>query len=408
MEFFNVLSVDETKKLMLEKFNNVEIESETVDILKGQDRVLYKDVISHNNVPNFDRSTVDGYAIKSSDSHGATEAIPSVLNLLGEVHMGETTDKIIKSGGAIYVPTGGMIPKGADGVVMIENVEKLDNDTIFVHKPISFGENIIYKGSDIKKGENLFTRGKRLTPQDIGALSAIGISKVVVYKKIKFYVISTGDEIVDIDEEVTIGKVRDINGYALHSLVEKIGGEIVNKTIVRDDFQLLKSEVKKGIKESDIVLISGGSSVGTRDYTKDVMDSFNGEGVFVHGVSIKPGKPTLIGEGNGKIIFGLPGHPVSSIIIFKVFVQYITEKILGLNGNINKTMGIMNSNVHSNPGKETYQMVKIEDTNGQTYINPIFGKSGMITLLSKADGYIIIKSHEEGVNKGDKKEVYFL
>ncbi len=408
MDFFNIVSVEEGKKMMIEAFKEYHIEIEEINILDATDRVLAEAVVAKENVPEFNRSTVDGYAVKSSDTHGASESIPSFLTLLGEIKMGEEAKVKISSGEAIYVPTGGMIPEGTDAVIMIEYAEKLDDATLMVYRPQSVGENVILKGDDIKAGERIIEKGKKLTPQDIGVLAAIGASKINVYKRPRFFIISTGDELVDLDEELTMGKVRDINSYALYSLIIKLGGEISGSSIVRDDFELLRSSVENALEASDVVIISGGSSVGTRDYTSKVINSFKGKGVFVHGVSIKPGKPTIIGEGKGKVIFGLPGHPVSSIIIFKVFIEYFIKHLLNIKENINKTTAILDFNFPSSPGKETYQTVNIVERNGKNYAIPTFGKSGMITLLSKSDGYIVLKPHEEGILKGEEREVYLL
>ncbi|WIV12575.1 gephyrin-like molybdotransferase Glp [Proteiniborus sp. MB09-C3] len=408
MDFFNAVSVEEGKRMMIEVFREYSFEIEEISMLDATNRVLADDIVANNNVPEFNRSTVDGYAVKSSDTHGASESIPSFLTLLGEIRMGQKADIRISSGEAIYVPTGGMIPEGADAVIMIEYAEKLDDSTLMVYRPLSVGENIILKGDDIKEGERVIEKGKRLNSQDIGVLAALGISEIRVYKKPRFFIISTGDEIVDLNEELTMGKVRDVNSYALHSLIIKLGGEVSGKAIVRDDFELLRSSVENALEISDIVIISGGSSVGTRDYTSKVINSFSGKGVFVHGVSIKPGKPTIIGEGKGKAIFGLPGHPVSSIIVFKVFIEYFIKHLLNVKESVNKTTAILDFNFPSSPGKETYQMVNIRERNGKTYAIPSFGKSGMITLLSKSDGYIVLKPHEEGISKGEIREVYFL
>ncbi|MTI49816.1 MAG: molybdopterin molybdotransferase MoeA [Firmicutes bacterium] len=408
MDFFNVISVGEAKERLLKRVKNKYLKIETINLVQALNRVLAEDIVSDINVPEFNRSTVDGYAIQSKDSYGATETVPSLLNYKGEVSMGTKTDLEVNPGEAVYVPTGGMIPNGADSVVMIENAENMAGESIFVYKPISNGENLILKGDDIKKNQTILSVGKKLTPQDIGVLAAIGKKEIKVFKKPRFYVISTGDEIIDLDEELKMGKIRDINGYALHALIESVGGEVVAKSIVRDEFDLLRDEVKKGIDASDLVLISGGSSVGVRDYTYDVINSFDGEGIFIHGISIKPGKPTLVGEANGKIVFGLPGHPVSSIIVFKVLVEHLIEGVMNTRRQRKKTKAILDFNVHSNPGKETYHMVKLEERKGNLYAIPNWGKSGMITLLSESNGYIIISSEEEGINKGDERQVYFL
>lgn len=408
MDFFNVVSVEEAQKKVVEVFEDYIFEKEYIPLLEATHRILGEDIISNIDVPEFNRSTVDGYAIKSKESHGASESMPSLFNIIGEVHMGEVSKYNIKSGEAVYVPTGGMVPEGADGMVMIENTEKLDESTLMVYKSISFNENMILKGDDIKIGEIALEKGRRITPESIGVLAALGILQVNVYKKPKFYIISTGDEIIDLDEKLELGKVRDINSYALHSLIIRLGGEVVERTIVRDDYNLLRNEVEKAIGISDIVLISGGSSVGTRDYTAKVIDSFEGAGVFVHGMSIKPGKPTIVGEGEGKIIFGLPGHPVSSIMVFKAIVEYYVRHKMGIIDFTPKTKAIMDFNFPSSPGRETYQMVKLKEKDGKLYATPNFGESGMITLLADADGYIVIKTHEEGVYKGEEREVYLL
>ncbi len=408
MDFFNVVSIEEAKRLLIEKFSDYKFEVEEVDIIDAKDRVLAKDIVSDINVPEFNRSTVDGYAIKSSDSHGASDGIPSILNILGEVRMGKETTANIKSGETLYVPTGGMLPSGADGMIMIENTEKMDENTLLIYKSISDGENIIYKGDDIKIGEKALKSGRRINTEVIGVLAALGINRVKVYKKPRFYTISTGDEIIDIEEVMEIGKIRDINSYTLRSLIMDIGGEVSGSSIIKDDYDKLRAEVESALKVSDIVLISGGSSVGTRDYTHQVIESFNGQGVFVHGVSIKPGKPTIMGEGEGKLIFGLPGHPVSSIMVFNTFLKYYINEKLGVQEIRKFVNAIMDFNFPSASGRTTYQMVKLQERDGEFYATPTFGKSGMISLLSNSEGYIILEIHEEGIYKGEKRAVYLL
>lgn len=408
MEFFNVMSVDEVKNILVNNFKNIKIETEKVSILDSYERVLSKDIASQINVPDFNRSTVDGYAIKSNDSHGCSDCMPTFLDVIGEVNMGEAINLDIKNGQCMYVPTGGMIPKNADSVIMIEHVEKLDETTIAIHKPASTGENVVYKGDDIKEEQVVLKRGKKINSQDIGVLAALGAYEIEVYKPINFTVISTGDEIIDLDESLEFGKIRDINGYAICSLIKKLGGSVVKKAIVKDNYELLKEEVSNAIKNSDIVLISGGSSVGTRDYTHDVINSFDGQGVLVHGVALKPGKPTIIGECENKAVIGLPGHPVSAIIVFKIFIEYLTKQILDITEIKYTVAAKINTNIHSSPGKKTYQMVILEEIDNKYYATPIFGKSSMITLLSKACGYVIIDEDCEGLYKEQEVKVHLL
>lgn len=408
MDFFNVVSIEGAKGLLMERFSDYKFEVEEVDIIDSKNRILAEVVVSNINVPDFNRSTVDGYAIKAEDSHGASDGIPSVLNILGEVKMGQETLMSIKSGETLYVPTGGMLPSGTDAMIMIENTEKMDENTLLIYKSVSNGENIIYKGDDIKVQQTALVSGRRINTEVIGVLAALGISRVKVYKKPRFYTISTGDEIIDIDKELEMGKIRDINSYTLRSLIIDIGGEVSGSSIIADDYEKLRTEVEKALGISDIIIISGGSSVGTRDYTHQVIESFSGKGVFVHGVSIKPGKPTIMGEGEGKLIFGLPGHPVSSIMVFNTFLRYYVNKKFGLEEIPHFVNAVMDFNFPSASGRTTYQMVKLEERNGDYYATPTFGKSGMISLLSNSDGYIILEMHEEGIYKGEKRAVYLL
>ncbi|WP_130807790.1 molybdopterin molybdotransferase MoeA [Senegalia massiliensis] len=408
MDFFNAVTVERARELTLEKFKDFTFQTEKVDILNANRRILSKDLYSSINVPEFNRSTVDGYAIKVNDSHGANDSIPSILNIVGQVEMGEYTDLEVNSGEAISVPTGGMIPEGADGVIMIENTEKMDEHTLLIQKAISKGENIIFKGDDIKKGNIALKKKKALNPEDIGVMAALGIKSLEVYKKPKFFIISTGDEIIDIHEELSIGKIRDINSYTLKSSIENINCEVVGKSIVKDNYSILKDEVNRALGISDILLISGGSSVGTRDYTYNVINSFDDSEVFVHGISIKPGKPTIIGKIKNKLVVGLPGHPVSSIVIFKALVEYFIYKKLNVEKIIPSILAKVDYNFASSPGKKTYQMVNIKKHEDEYHISPSFGKSGMISLLSNSNGYIIIDEYEEGINKGETRKVYLL
>lgn len=408
MEFFKTTSIEDGRREIESRLKNYEISYEEVDILESRDRILYEDIVSRENIPGFNRSTVDGYAIDSRDSHGASSTIPSMVSLVEEIEMGGVPKKRIERGQTSYVPTGGMIPEGSDAVVMIENAEKLDEENIMIYKAVSKGQNAIFKGDDIEEGETVLPKGKRITSHDIGVIATQGLSKVRVYRKLKVSIISTGDEIVDLDEPFETGKIRDINGYVLSSRVMELGAEVERKSIVKDQFRLLKSEVEDAVERADIVIISGGSSVGTKDYTYDVINSLGGEGVFIHGVAIKPGKPTIVGMAGEKIVFGLPGHPSSSILLFNIFVKEAMKNICNTIELEKSAYCIMDSNFPSSSGKKTYQMVSVYESDGELYAKPIFGKSGMITLLSKADGYIEIDPHEEGIYSGEKRKVNYF
>ena len=408
MEFFKVVSVNDARELIQNEFGNYQMGSEEVSLLQAQGRQLSEDVVSDINVPEFDRSTVDGYAIQVEDSHGATESIPSILEVLGEVLMGETPNHEVRSGQAVYVPTGGMMPVGATGMIMIENTEKMDQETVLLFKPISKGENMVFKGEDIKIGQVALQAGRRIGPNEIGVLASLGIKNVKVIKRPKVYILSTGDEVIDLDEELQMGKIRDINSYALSAMIREIGVEVAGREIVKDNYDLLMNGVRNALKEADIVLLSGGSSVGTRDYTHKVITDLKGKGVLAHGLSIKPGKPTIIGDGQGKLIVGLPGHPVSSIVVFKAIVQPYIQSLMKAPVSPRMVEAITTHNFPSSPGKETYHMVTLREEDGKILATPSFGKSGMITLLSSSNGYIVIAEHEEGIDKGETREVYLF
>ncbi len=317
--------------------------------------------------------------------------------------MGVDTDLAIGDQECVYVPTGGMIPSGADAMLMIEDSEKLDELTVAVYKAITKGTNIIYKGDDIKAGKRILKRGKVLDHNDIGVLAALGIENVLVREKLRVTVLSTGDEIIPIGGKLSLGKVRDINGYVLKSMLKSMNCEVVRHDIINDDYEMLLESVAEGIADSHLVLLSGGSSVGARDFTHKVIESFDRGKVHVHGITIKPGKPTIIGTVDNRLVVGLPGHPVSSIMVYKAFIEPFIARVTGETIRNQKLKGILESNVHSDPGKRTYQMVKImEDSGG---IMPYYGKSGMISLLADAHGYIIMEPDVEGLPKGEVVEV---
>lgn len=406
MKMFNVHSVKEARRKLTEYFSDYKLETETMDIVKAQGRILADDVLSNVNVPHFRRSTVDGYAVISKDTNGASESLPAFLNVIGEVHMGMPANKIISHDETVYVPTGGMIPDGADSVVMVEYTEKLDEDNIAINRPVYPKENMIDIGDDIKEGEKVLKTGFKLRPQDIGVLSSIGIEKVLVYKLPTIAVISTGDEIVDPSKNAKAGQIRDINTYTLSAMAEEAGCILTKKVVVEDEFQRLYDILKECLKNNDIVIISGGSSVGTKDITGKVINSIGEPGVFVHGVAIKPGKPTILAKVKDKAVFGLPGQPVSAMIVFKVFVEYLIKYIQRQDTKTEYYIEAeLTSNIHSAQGKETYQMVTLEKEERQWKASPVYGKSGMITLISKAKGFIRIDADNEGIEKGEKVKV---
>jgi len=408
MKMLKVDTIEQVYGKMDNYFQDLKLNIELINIEEAMGRTASEDIASEVNIPDFNRSTVDGYSIKASDTFGVNESIPAFLDLIGSVEMGSATDIIIKSGKAVYVPTGGMIPEGADGMIMIEYIEEMDDHTIAAYSPIAPGENIIKIGDDVLKGEKLISKGKVVRPQDIGTLAAAGVRQIKVFEKPKIAVISTGDEIVDPFGTKKLGQVRDINTYTLSAMAEELGAKVTVKQVIRDEYELLEKAVEAALVDNHIVLVSGGSSVGNKDVTAKVIAAMGEPGVFVHGIAIKPGKPTIVGKAKGKALFGLPGHPVSALIVFKVLIEHLIEKLMSRENQKLHLIAECASNVHSSPGKETFQMVELESTPDGYLAVPLHGKSGAISLVSRSRGFIRISNNKEGLSKGEIVKVELL
>jgi molybdopterin molybdotransferase len=407
MELFNVVSVEEAKQIIDNSFN-YELGSEKINILQSVDRICFEDIKARCNIPEFKRSTVDGYAVSSRDVYGASDAIPAMLQLKGEVFMGKVPPADITGGECMYVPTGGMLPETSDSVVMVEYSDKLDEDTILLYSPVSWGGNVIQVGEDIGTEDIVVKKGDKLRPYEIGVLASIGISEVTVYKRPRVAIISTGDEVVPCEAKPALGEVRDINTYLLWSLLIQDGIEPVSYGIIKDEYELLKSTVDKAFDECDLVLISGGSSVGKKDQTLKVIASYEDGEVLVHGIAVKPGKPTIIGKHKEKIIFGLPGHPLACSIVYKILVKNYIHKLMDQQEKVYGIIAEMSINYHKAKGREEYLPVELETENSKTIAKPVFGKSGLISAFSKAWGYVKIEKNVEGLKEGQLVEVYRL
>lgn len=408
MKLLKVDTIQQVLEKMDNHFGDLKLDSEMVNIEDAVGRTVSQDIFSQYNIPDFNRSTVDGYAIVASDTFGVSESIPVFLDVIGHVDMGKSTDIVISKGKAAYVPTGGMVPKGADAVIMIEHIEEMDSTTIAAYSPMAPGENVIKIGDDVRLGDRLLHKGRMLKPQDIGVLAAAGQRQIRVFEKPKAAVISTGDEIAHPFGDIKFGEIRDINTYTLSTMLENMGAEVTIKAVIKDDYELLKKAVEEALESSHIVIISGGSSVGTKDVTAKVIDAMGEPGVFVHGMAVKPGKPTIVGKAKGKALFGLPGHPVSAVIVFKVLVGHLMSKLMCREDFKLKIPAVCSTNVHSSPGKETFQMVELQQRDGGYLAVPLHGKSGAISLVSKADGFVRIPHNKEGINKGETVMVELL
>ena len=386
--------------------------SEKVRIEESLHRVLSEDVVSTMNLPEFPRSTVDGFALKAKDTYGTSEKNPAILRVIGEIPMGQVSDIEVGDGEAVKVATGGMVPKGADAVEMVEYTEWVDSHTLHAFKPISPLENVIQIGEDVKSGEVVLHRGHLIRPQDIGLMAGIGKTDVHVFLRPRVAIISSGDEIVPIEAVPKPGEIRDINRYTIVSMVEEAGGIPVFLGIAKDRFEDLKEKIESGLKETDMVVVTGGSSVGTLDLTVEVLQTFPETEVLAHGISIRPGKPTLLADVDGKPFLGLPGHPVSAVVIFHFFGKPILKMLSGISRervwHQMKVKAKAARNIPSVPGREDYVRVRLEEKDGTFWAHPIFGKSGAISHLTQANGLIRIGMNEEGLEEGEEAEVILL
>jgi molybdopterin molybdotransferase len=381
-----------------------------VSIENAYKRVLSKDIVSPEDLPGFNRSTMDGYAVNSADTFGSSDTMPVYLQVKGQVMMGEKTNTVLKRGEACQIPTGGMLPAGADSVVMFEYTNRVDDEMVEIMKSVSPNENVILADEDVEKGEAVLLSGHRLRPQDIGALAGLGIIEVEVISKPVVAIIGTGDEIVPPDKPLSVGQVRDINSYNLSGLIQNCNALPVKKGIIKDEYDKLKKAVEEAVAGSDMVLITGGSSVGTKDYSSRVIDELGDPGVLFHGVTIKPGKPLIGGIVDGVPVFGLPGHPAAITVSFETFVEPLLIKMSGEKGSPlipsrRSLRAIFSRNLSSSIGREEHIRVSLEERDNALWAVPILGKSALIRTLVKADGIVVIPMNTNGIYEGEEVEV---
>ncbi len=383
---------------------------ETVSTAHAVGRVVSGDLTSPEDLPGFARSTMDGYAVRSKDTYGASESLPALLVASGEVFMGQCPRDAVGPGRAVRISTGGMLPEGADAVVMIEYCHFLDESTLEVSRSVSPLENVIEPGDDFRKGAGVLAGGHALRPQDVGLLAGLGLSELLVYRKPVVALISTGDEIVPVDVLPGPGRVRDINRYTLDAFCRRAGAEPVYAGLCPDDFEPLKDMVEHAMETADTVWISGGSSVGPRDLTLKVFDSLPDFELLVHGISISPGKPTIIGRCGGRPIVGLPGHVASALVVADVFLSRLLDRLSGRRHagpwrrhEVTATIG---RNVESTNGREDYVRVRLVEGPDGLVAEPVFGKSGLISILVASHGLVRVDMNTEGLYEGQQVRVW--
>lgn len=394
----SVKTPQEVFTIINEEFHTLKNQMEYVHLDMACGRVLSEDICANEYVPSFHRSTVDGFAVHAKDTFGCSDSIPAIFENTKEILMGEEADFVLEKGFCAPIPTGGQLPEGADAVQMIEYSEDYGDGTTGILKPVAPGNNVILKGDDVYPGKKVLPAGRKLNAQDIGALAALGITKVPVNRKLNVGIISTGDELVPPEETPKPGQVRDVNSALVAALIAQSGATPVSYGITRDQEAILDAAVRKAASECDIVLISGGSSVGAKDATCRIIES-QGQILF-HGIAMKPGKPTIFGKINAKPVIGLPGHPVAAFFITHIFIRPLMAQLAGQTLREFTATARLAESVEANHGRAQYNGVFLEKRGNELIAHPIRGKSGLITTLAGSDGYFCIPRDCEGLPAG--------
>lgn len=397
----HVASFEQAKELLNLKFGNRYVGKEPIVLADAVDRVLAQSIVAKEDVPGFDRSTVDGFAVHAADTFGSSESMPALLRNIGEVTMGKSCELKCGRGECVAIPTGGQLPQDADAVVMIEVAEDYGGGIVGITKPVGPGQNVIYRYDDVSLGEEIYSRGKRLKPTDIGALAALGVSEVLVSKRPIVGILSTGDEIVPFDVTPQIGQVRDVNSMLLAASVTRTGALFRSYGICPDDDNMLQELVAAMARECDVIFLSGGSSVGAKDALKRSVEAL-GE-VYLHGIAVKPGKPTIFGEVNGKPLIGFPGHPAAVYFIYELFAKPLIRNMMGETITLlpPRYKAKLTNAIPSNHGRQEYVAVRLTTEEGLLTAEPLMSKSGLITQFVRANGYVEVPRDCEGFSEGD-------
>ena len=401
-EFLELVTPEEALGILFKSITPA-IREEVVKTEDALGRVTAEDVLSTQELPDFRRSTVDGYAVLAKNTHGASESLPAYLKIGGEVPMGAAPDFQLDGKVCSIIHTGGMLPDGADAVVMLEDAQILDAGEIEIYRSVAVSENVIEIGEDVKIGEIVIPRGTRLRPAEIGGLMALGITSLKTAKKPRIAILSSGDEVIPPSHSTKPGQVRDINSYSLGSLIQVLGGAPYHYGIISDNREDMLAAMEKALRECDHLIVTAGSSASSRDLTAEIFNTIGDPGVLVHGVNIKPGKPTIFGVRGEQVMIGLPGNPVSALVIAYILVAPIIEAYLGLDPEKPQPslQAKINVNVASQAGREDWIPVRLVKTAEDGYLaEPVFGRSNLIFILARSDGLIKIPAATTGIEAG--------
>ncbi len=405
-EFFNVRSPARALADLLPRLTPIE-GRETVPTTEALGRIVARDVRSPEDLPTFARSAMDGYSVRARDTFGASESLPALLEVVADIPTGQTSDIEIGTGEAVVAYTGGTLAKGTDAVVMVERTQPADERSIEVLRPVAPGENVIQVGEDVRKGEVVLKRGRRLRAQDVGGLLALGIVETEVLRRPKVGIISTGDELAAPSETPPPGKVRDINTYTIAARAAQCGADALALGLLPDVYEAQLAAAREGLKSVDALIFSAGSSLSTRDMTARVFDALGEPGVLTHGISIKPGKPTIVAVADGKPLFGLPGNPVSALVVFDLLAAPALRVLSGETGqSLSPAISaLLTEDVPSESGREDFFPVRLSESDGAVSASPIFGKSNLIYTLVDSDGIARVPPESGGLYAGEVVEV---
>jgi molybdopterin molybdotransferase len=400
-EFFNVKDVPEVLAL---RSAFAPVATETVPLAEALDRVLAENLISAENLPDFRRTIVDGFAVKASTTFGASDGSPGFLMVVGNIAMGERPDFAMGPGEAARIATGGMLPEGADAVVMIEHTEAMDDSAIEVYKGVAPGENVIEPGEDFAAGQTVLAAGTRLRPAEVGLLGAFGRGAVQVFRRPVVGIISTGDEVVPVDATPGPGQVRDVNSHTLAGMLRAAGAEPRTYGIIPDDAPALIAACRRAVAECDMILLSGGSSVGTRDFTIEAIMGLDDPEILVHGIAIRPGKPTILARAGQTPVWGLPGHVVSAMVVFVAIVRPFVDRLSGGDGQerTHRIPARLARNLSSGQGRVEFVRVRLVPEGDGLRAEPVLGKSGLLNTMVHAHGLVEIGRDVEGLDKGER------
>ena len=395
-----VVSLEEARSIVAKRFAEYAVSFESVSHTQAAGRILAQNIVAEEGVPPFDRSTVDGFAVCAADTFGCSDALPALLNLTGEVEMGEEVNVSCAPGTCIRIPTGGKVPAGADAVVMLEYCEEYGDGTIGVAKPAAPGDGIVFENDDIAPGSVLIEASTRLQAHHVGTLASLGLTTCNVLARMKVGIVSTGDEIVEVAATPVASQMRDVNTPLLASAVEACGGDAACFPIVPDDYDALLDTAREALNACDMVLVSGGSSAGQKDNTARVLEEL-GELLF-HGIAVKPGKPTMCANCAGKPVFGLPGHPAAAYFMFLELAAPLLDPAQAHTAPVHATL---TQGLPSNHGRTELVPVRLKLAEGGLQADPIRSKSGLISQLCTADGYLEIDRNTEGLAAGSTVRV---